>query len=305
MSKFIPGLIVALSVSFPVAAISADTSRVEQGFKNHAAMAQLHRWYQFYENSEIPIENQLDILNSDIIVNSTLGTAKGHADYKKRVAQIPASWKNAHFVTGSDMAIGEDGAISLSADIIYANQGMLPEGQTRTAELTYTTKLVSGDGVLPKFTEITITPKKDGTAEEFTSAYGENRLLSLVHYWLALIEDPSRNPQPVEEILADSFSLNFSSGPITDFDGFKAWLAGPASQVSASTHDIKNFAYQDLGDNRYTLSVDFDWEGILPDGTELEAETRHTWNVIDNPIERFARIKSVDMSILKPFQPKK
>ncbi len=304
MSKFIAGLIVALSTSLPVLAISADPGRIEQGYINHAALAQLYRWYQLYENPDVPIENQLDILDPDVTVTSSLGTATGHDNYKERVGQIPQSWKNAHFVSNPQTTIARDGTISLSADVAYSNQGMLADGQIRTAELTYSTTLAPGDGILPKFTRITITPKSDGTTTEYSSAYGENRLLSLVHYWLALIEDPSRNPEPVAEILADEFSLNFSSGPITDFEDFKAWLAGPASQVSASTHDVKNFEYESRGNDQYTLSVDFDWEGILPNGTVLEAETRHKWTVLDNPAERFARVKSMDVEILKPFQPK-
>jgi hypothetical protein len=33
-------------------------------------------------------------------------------------------------------------------------------------------------------------------------------------------------------------------------------------------------------------------------------KTRHRWAVMDIPAERFARIKSVDVEVLKPFAPK-
>ena len=48
----------------------------------------------------------------------------------------------------------------------------------------------------------------------------------------------------------------------------------------------------------------FDWNGILPNATEMTAKTKHTWIVIDDPTERFARIKTMDVEVLEPFKPK-
>ena len=109
----------------------------------------------------------------------------------------------------------------------------------------------------------------------------------------------------MRELLAEDFSLNFSSGAITDLDGFAEWLAGPGSQVVASTHRISNLSHETLVENeRYALRVDFDGEGILPDGTVVTARTRHRWTVADDVAERFARIESVDVEVLEPFAPK-
>lgn len=278
--------------------------QVRKGYLEHAALAQLHRWYQVYERPEGGIENALDILAQDVIVKSSLGEAKGHDAYKARVANLPKDWKNAHFVESSDIEINDDGSMTLKANITYLNQGMRPDGEVRTADLKYSMALVPGTDVLPKFTQIEISQLAEGETDEMRDAYGENRLLSLVHYWLALIEDPSRNPEPAREILADDFNLNFSSGTISDFDGFKQWLAGPGSQVAASTHIIDNFTYEDLGNDEYKLTVDFDWTGILPDGNEMVAKTRHSWRVTNDVNERFARIKSIDVEVIEPFAPK-
>jgi hypothetical protein len=277
---------------------------VKTGFKSHAATAQLYRWYQYYENSAIGINNQLDILDPLVSVKSGLGEVKGHDAYRSRVDALPNSWKNAHFVRSAVFSLADDGSQRLKAGITYLNQGMKPDGSVRTAELTYETVLKPGLTVLPKFEKIAITQHSEGQVGEFKPAYGDNRLLSLVHYWLAIIEDPARNPEPAREVLADKFSLNFSSGAVTDFNGFKAWLAGPGSQVTASTHVISNFSQEKTADNQYRLSVDFDWEGILPNGQSMTAKTRHRWAVQDNPTERFARIKSVDVEVLNPFAPK-
>lgn len=280
-----------------------STAEITAGYKKHAALTQLHRWYLLYEEPRYGIDNQLDILAEDVRVASGLGEAKGHAQYAERVQQLPTEWQNAHDVTSTDVQIAEDGTISLTADITYLNQGLLPDGAVRSADLTYTTTLVPGETVLPKFSDIEIAQNSEGTAEAFVSEYGDNRMRSLVHYWLALIEDPTRDPEPVREILADGFSLNFSSGAITDFDGFKAWLAGPGSQVKASTHEIGDFSQESTGENTYKVTMTFDWNGIAPDDTQLVAKTRHIWTVEDDPTERFARIKTVDVDVLEPFRP--
>ncbi len=281
-----------------------STDEIKQGYKQNAALAQLHRWYLLYEKPEYGMENALDILSEDIKVKSGLGEAKGHDEYAQRVKQLPDNWKNAHDVKSPNVVVNDDGTLLLTTDVSYLNEGLLEDGSIRSAELTYTMLLAPGDSVLPKFTDIVIAQKSEGKEKEFVPRYAQNRLQSLVHYWLALIEDPARNAEPVQEILADEFSLNFSSGAITDFEGFRQWLAGPGSQVTASTHKISNFSHTTLADNQYEIMMDFDWNGILPNGTEMTAKTRHSWKVMDNPTERFARIKSVDVEILEPFTPK-
>lgn len=306
LSKF---AISAALAAFPLIASPAfgadpmSTEEITAGYKKHAALTQLHRWYLLYEEPRYGIENQLDILTEDVRVASGLGEAKGHDQYAERVQQIPTEWQNAHNVKSTGVEIAEDGTVSLSANITYLNQGLLPDGAVRSADLTYTTTLVPSDGVLPKFADIEIAQNSEGTTEAFVSEYGDNRMLSLVHYWLALIEDPARDPEPVREILVEDFSLNFSSGAITDFDGFKDWLAGPGSAVKASTHEIGDFMQEETSENTYKVTMTFDWNGIAPNDTHLLAKTRHSWVVEDDPTERFARIKTVDVEVLEPFRP--
>lgn len=279
-------------------------SEIEQGYRQHAALSQLHRWYLLYEEPTYGIENALDILAEDIHVKSGLGEATGHGQYAERVNQLPVSWKNAHDVKSPTVVINDDGTMLLSTDITYLNQGLLEDGAVRSAELTYKMLLEPSESVLPKFTDIEISQNSEGTAEIYVPQYANNRLRSLVHYWLALIEDPKRDAEPVKEILANQFNLNFSSGAITDFAGFRNWLAGPASQVVASRHKISNFSHETLEENLYLVSMDFDWNGILPDDTGMTAKTRHVWTVVDNPTERFARIRNVEVEILEAFAPK-
>jgi hypothetical protein len=276
---------------------------VRQGYVKHAAMAQLHRWYQIYENPETTIANQLDFLARDIKLKSGLGEGVGHEAYVQRIGQLPKSWKNAHFVRSSLIKIGADGVISLDASLTYLNQGMKPDGSVRAAELAYTTTLQPTDAVLPEFSQIEITQLSEGTAPEFRPAYPENRVLSLMHYWLALIEDPKRRLEPFRDVLANGFELQFSSGPITDFKAFEQWFRGPASAMVASTHEIGNFSCESIDQNTYRAQADFAWQGILPNDQRMVGKTRHRWTVVDDPKERFARIQTLAVDVLEPIGP--
>lgn len=302
ITAFLSTALLSTTTSFGWADMSQE--EIRDGYKVNAALAQFHRWYLYYERSEGGVENAVDILTNDIRVKSSFGESIGHEEYRARTAQLPSTWKNAHFPKTTNVTVNADGTMSLSAHITYLNEGLNPEGKVRKADLSYMMELTPSDDILPKFNSIEISQNSEGNADTFIDAYAANRMLSLVHYWMALIEDPARNPEPVKEIFADGFSLNFSSGVITDFEGFKAWLAGPGSQVNASTHVISNFSTEEIDSGLFTVKMDFDWEGILPNGTELIAKTRHSWTATNDVKERFARIKTVDVEVLEPFRPK-
>lgn len=272
---------------------------IQNGHIRHAALAQLHRWYQFYESPNATLENQLDILSDTISLKSGLGEAVGHAAYCERLKDLPDTWLNAHFVNNSVFRISPDGMIHMDVDLHYLNQGMLPDQAVRAAELSYKTVLSPSDTVLPKFTSIEISEKKDGIFDSFVPAYPENRLASLAHYWLALLENPEHDSEPFREILADGFSLNFASGALTDFEEFKEWLAGPVSQIPESTYDLSDLAHEQLDDNIYRFTASLDWRAVLADGRDVTSKTKHVWLIEDNPAERFARIKTMDASAIR------
>ena len=282
-----------------------NQAEVHMNYKKHAALTQLHRWYQYYENNEVPIANQLDILCKNVRIDSALGQSNGHDDYQQRVSQLPKTWQNAHFIKQPTFNFDQADGLGLEIGITYLNVGVLADKAVRSASVNYQTTLQFDDGLLPKFSLIDIKSSDDraDAPSAYKDAYAENRLKSVLHYWLTIIEHPNRDPQPAKEILAESFVLNFSSGSITDFDGFIEWFKGPASSVTASAHHLKNFAYKTLSENHYELQVDMDWQGVLPDQSELMAQTRHIWRVVDDPHNRFAKIESIDVEILTPFQP--
>lgn len=276
---------------------------IRLSYHEQGARAQLHRWYQYYENPAVGLNNQLDVLSEDVRVQSANGTADSRDAYAVAVRQLPASWQNAHDLRTSDITVNDDGTLGLTAEITYTNIGILPDGAPRASSVSYAATLRQTDTALPVFTDIEITTGEQVATDGFVDFYVENRLLSLIHYWMALVEHPDREAEPFREILAPELDILFSQEgeTITDFDRLAAWVAGPASSVSASKHHVHNFSYEDLGENRYVLTVDLDWNGIRPDDVQMTAKTRHTWTVSDTPSECFARIEKIRVEQLEPF----
>jgi len=299
-------LLAAATLSVSTSGLAESTEqKITQGYRTNAVMAQYYRWYQVYERPAGGHANATDLLTNDVTVTSGLGKATGHQAYIDGISKFPETWSNAHHVQSVNVEHREDGA-QLKAHVLYQNLGMLPEDALRQSNLDYLISFENTDTLLPKISSVEIQQSADSpepNKQAYQDAYTNNRARSLVHYWFAIIEDPTRDPIPVKEILADEFSLNFASGKVTDYEGFTQWLTGPASQVVASTHTIANFTTTALCDDKITVEMDLDWLGILPNQQWMSAKTRHIWLIENTVSERFARIKSMDIEILEAFKP--
>ncbi|MEL6678572.1 MAG: nuclear transport factor 2 family protein [Pseudomonadota bacterium] len=293
------GLVLSL-VAASAATAQPTAEEIRESYRAHAALAQFHRWFQVYERPEGGLDNALDLLADDVTITSPLGTAEGVAAYEAAVAALPSTWRNAHFVRSVRAEMGED--VTLTAEVTYLNLGATEDGTLRALTMAYDATFADGGEALPKVDTMAIAPVGPSEETAYRDAYLENRARATVHAYLAFLENPERTLAPFEEILTDAFSINFSSGAITTLDGFAAWLAGPASSVSASQHRISEFSVQGT-DTAFSVEMAFDWSGLAPDGTQLEARTRHRWRLVNDVAERFARIKTVDVEVLVPFRP--
>jgi hypothetical protein len=86
------------------------------------------------------------------------------------------------------------------------------------------------------------------------------------------------------------------------WDGFSEWAASVPKQIKESGHYPKNFSAKENADGNINVIVDFDWEGISVDDKPMIAETHHEWVLENNPDERFAKMKRMDVVQTKPFQ---
>ncbi len=183
----------------------------EPTIDRNVALVQYYRWLQLYERpmNEQRIQDQLEILTDDVELQSSTGTMKGKKEYPQRVA-IYKGWKNAHHVETVRVNTNNDGTLSLQAVIRYMN--IQPSGEKASYKMKYDTTLEKSRDLLPRFSSIVITPQK-ALNESYKDTYPENRVRSLMHYWLALFEQLKDNSKDFEEILDPNFVLNFSSVP--------------------------------------------------------------------------------------------
>jgi len=242
-------------------------------------------------------------LTETVSVVSPSGTAEGSKAYAQAVQQIPEHWQNSHELHDATVIVNKDNTLSLTAMITYRNVGILPGEAVRANTISYNTLLNQTDSALPVFSKIDIAIGEQIEAYGFEDLYPRNRLLSLVHYWMALVEHPDRDAEPFKEILAPQINIDFGNGnAITSFEQLEEWIKGPASSVEASRHRVHNFSFNEIDSDRYRLQVDLDWHGIRPDGKTMSAKTRHMWSVADEPSERFARVEKINVVLLEPFK---
>jgi hypothetical protein len=268
--------------------------------QTHLVLAQYHRWYQVYEVpfTKERINNQKDILSDDVEISSQMGTTKGKEGLEDRL-KVYTGWQNAHHVKHTEVKILPDGQLSLEADILYQN--IRPDDSKYSYTLHYSTELQPRKNDLPLFTKLDLKPTAEVKEFIFEDAYAENRVKSFMHYWLYLIENPNGNK--FRELLADDFSLQLSAGQnITSLPEFDEWIQSVSERIQTSTHSLKNLKIADNKDHTFSVWVDFDWKGINRNNEKMIAETHHEWLLTNNMEERFARMKTMEVTIIKPFQ---
>ncbi|MFM9841282.1 MAG: hypothetical protein ACKVOQ_23660 [Cyclobacteriaceae bacterium] len=268
----------------------------------HAALAQYHRWYQVYEVpfTKERIENQKDILADDVEITTSAGTMKGKAEVEDRL-KVYEGWLNAHHIQQTKVAMLPDGKISLEADIEYQN--IRPDQSKFSYTIHYSTELQPRENDLPLFTSLQLKPTGEVKEFQFEAAYHENRSKSFMHYWLYLMETQKGKSDKFKELLSKDFSLQLSSGQIVDnLDKFDTWFKSVCAPIFTSTHAHKNFSVVDNKDNTFSVSLDFDWKAINIKNENMIAETHHEWLLENNMDDRFAKMKTMKVSIIKPFQ---
>jgi len=276
-----------------------DDTTIRNGYRHHAALAQLLRWYLYYEEPNAPIENVLDLLADDVYMKMAAGEGRGKELFVAANAGVPRDWQNAHVIVDDQFEVTDATTSAMTVEIEYSNLGAETDGSLRAARLRYEIGLTAqADSVLPLVSSLTASPIAEGSTTGFTAAYADNRCASLLHYWVALIDGPNTSVETLTEILAEDFALDFPSGTIAGIDQLQRWIDEPAAAFEATNHRFENLRVTAIDERSFVVDVDMEWAGIATDGT-VGARTRHHWNVIDNPLDRFAKIKTMTAEILR------
>lgn len=151
-----------------------------------------------------------------------------------------------------------------------------------TADGALSGEFLRGDGFLPRLTTLETKPGPGAPTGHRTRA--------TVHYFIALVENPARDPLPFRELLAEKFSLNYTPAPMTDLAAVETWVKGALSSVIASEHDIHAIDVRDLGDGRTAAEVRMTSQALFPDGSGAISRNTQNWTMHDTPSERFPRV---------------
>jgi len=128
-----------------------------------------------------------------------------------------------------------------------------------------------------------------------------HRLLSLKHRWHALGEAPTKIASPYQQIITDTFVMDWGTGAVRSYAQLEDWLTNSASSMAAARHDIERFEWSVIDDGCFHATFEFSWNGISKSGKPMRAQSRHLWLVHDNGQEPFGRIDRMDVEFLVPF----
>jgi len=95
--------------------------------------------------------------------------------------------------------------------------------------------------------------------------------------------------------------MDWGTGSVRGYAELEAWLANSASSMTAARHDIAGFQWLVNSNSHFQAIFDFYWNGVSLKGEPMQAQSRHTWQVLDNPAEPFARIEHMQVEFLVPF----
>ncbi len=273
---------------------------MESTLLQHLIKAQFYRWFQVYERPvNVPrIESQLELLVDEIIIDNPLsGERRGKAACAEALLLLTNS-KNAHHVSDICIIVQDEAKALLTATVHYQN--IRPDNERFSYAISYSVIVDINGKNLPFLSKVTIQPIEQ-TQEIFEDTYPTNRVKSLIHYWLALVERLESDPEPFCELLADQFQLNFPSGLLTSKQDLETWILKSSTQLRLSAHIVDFCHVEVVSENEYRAVFECSWKGITLDGKQLTAVTRHTWDILNDPDVRFSQIKSAYVEAIQPF----
>lgn len=164
-------------------------------------------------------------------------------------------------------------------------------------------KMPNGVPLLELSEELT---NQDAVAATSTngSGYYINRLAAVLAHWIRIVDSPTSDANQLKDILAEDFQLNFPMLTIDSMEGLEAWIAGVRARTTFSSHRVAGMSYTVVGENKYRMVAELDWEGVDSTGAEWIGKSLHNWLVIDNKVEYFLQILSMDVEMVMPFTPK-
>lgn len=240
----------------PAPADLVPEQQLRESYVKHAVRAQLYRLLDRWAQSGDDPRDLGDLID---------GAAPAHPFLQRAGGQLAACRIDLDHEGGIELSAAFDGGATLTA-LLDRGTAFLPRFRS-----------VASDCDMPSALPISAT----------------YRASAAVHYFIALVENPARDPEPFFELLADRFSLHYTAVPVTDAGALRSWVTGRLASVVASEHDIHNIICTDLGNGRYTVEVTMKSQALFPDGAGAISRNKQLWTMIDEPGWRFPRITEI------------
>ena len=155
---------------------------------------------------------------------------------------------------------------------------------------------------LPLLTEIALSNTHEENKAPNPTAIA-HRILALKHRWHAIVEAPNKTSAALKELIAPSFEMHWGYGGLKGFSELSDWLTKSAASMDAARHDIAAFSWDATGSNTYRAEFEFVWFGYSRELEPMHAESRHIWQIEDDPQERYPRIRQMTVEFTTPFHP--
>jgi len=266
-----------------------DAEMIAGGHRIHAALSQFYRWFLFYDATDGKLDHHLDTLAVSATFRSREGTFPTRDDYAVDIFEVPTEWQHAHFVRRVSARFVDADRVRLNADITYLNRGLLEGGAIQSSDLVFDFLVARDTNPLPAIEELSVQARQVGQTSEFRSSYGENRMRSLLHHWLALVEQMDTNPELLREILSPQLIDQFPATGLADLD----WLPSRAAAGLSIHYRVRKVEIEEFQPGEFQIDADLDWYALTSDGEIVRGEVLQTLLVIDDPARRYPQIGSI------------
>ncbi len=293
------------------------TSIIMGSFRTQAALSQFFRWFQFYEHEKASLNHQTTIVAPEIQFDSNQGFATGVEAYQTTIHKIPRVWQNSHFVSDVHIERDKNNMLMLDADIIFLNRGALVQNHILGSRLKIKSQFnddftsvaeaseqTDKESALPLMRRMNVSSSQNGKVKEYQSSYAQNRLKSLLHYWLHLIENPNRSLDDFEVILTETYRTEFSEEDFASEVGMQGWLVRPEASAKAMHYRVRNIQIEELDMNKYSLKAEMDWYGLIENDEQVTGRVNQIFAVIDDPHDPYAKISAFEEEEVVPGAPR-
>lgn len=276
-----------------------DEKYFQDSSDRHISLTQYYRLFEIFERHNSNNKDFLDLLMEDVKFKDSskqLVGRKALLEYAKHFSEVSISYHTKE-VTVTSIA---DGKYMVTADILCQQDDV--RHQNKDLLIQCKLILIEGKKTLPLIESIELNSVKNMDCSQYKDSYAYNRARAIAHFWIYILENLDEYIDCYDEIIAPEFLVQTKTGDkITSMDDYRTWLRAGDARVSYTSHQYKSFEVISEENGEIEIKFNFDWQGYSIDHQPMIAESQHRWIILDNPENRFACIKEIEMYMIIPF----